>query len=274
MKTQLSLLLCSVVLSASASVANSQDLFPDKALEAAVRHEVFAKRYNEEPLTKEDVRTISQVHAKGKGIKSLEGLQYCVAVQEIDLEDNEIIDLKPIAGLKLIQSLNLAGNKISDIEPLKELERIQYLELSRNTVEEISALAKMTNMRSLYLSDNYIRRIGVVRSLPKVWTLYLARNPVKNFAPIGNLKWLSSLDLERTQVEDLSFLSPLTELKYVNLKNNRIATLEPLVKMANGDEQRRFSPFWKLYLKSNPLADEAEKQMEELSKLGARIKMD
>jgi hypothetical protein len=45
----------------------AQDLFPDKALEAAVRAEVFAKRYNQEPLTVDDVKTISQVVGKGKG---------------------------------------------------------------------------------------------------------------------------------------------------------------------------------------------------------------
>ena len=60
--------------------ALAQDLFPDKALEAAVRREVFEKRYNAEPLTLDDVKSISQVVAKGKGIKSLEGLQNCKAL--------------------------------------------------------------------------------------------------------------------------------------------------------------------------------------------------
>ncbi len=34
-----------------APLAAADDLFPDKGLEAAVRYEVFAKRYNQEPLT-------------------------------------------------------------------------------------------------------------------------------------------------------------------------------------------------------------------------------
>jgi internalin A len=257
---------------ATAQVAAAQDLFPDKALEAAVRKEVFAKRYNEEPLTKDDVKNISQVHAKGKGIKSLEGMQHCVAVQEIDFENNEIADLKPLAELKLIQSITLAGNKIESIEPLAALSRVQYLELSRNAVTDIYPLSNMSNMRALYLSNNKIEKLDVLKALPKVWTLYLAGNPVKDFSALGEMKWLSSLDLQNCGITDVSFLKGLTELKYVMLNDNKIKDLNVLVEMAKADSERRFAPFWHLYLAGNPLSDEAKAgQLDELKKLGARI---
>lgn len=250
-------------------------LFPDKGLESAVRAEVFAKRYNEEPLTKEDVKNISRVHGKGKKIKDLTGLEHCLAVQEIDLENNTVTDLSPLAELTMIQSINLAGNKIESIKPLAELKRVQYLELSRNQVKDIAALEKMTNMRSLYLSENQIEDISVVKNFPKVWTLYLAQNPVKDFEPIGQLKWLSSLDLQSCKVRNLKFLKPLTELKYVNLKDNKLKGIFPLVAMAKGDTERRFSPFWRIYLKGNPLdGEKTESQLSQLKELGARISME
>ncbi len=256
-------------------LASAQDLFPDKGLEAAVRREVFAKRYNEEPLTKDDVKNISQVKAKGKGIKSLEGMQHCVSVQEIDFENNEIVDLKPLAELKLIQSINLAGNKIENIEPLAALSRVQYLELSRNAVSDIYPLSNMSNMRSLYLSDNKIEKIDVVKALPKVWTLYLANNPVKDFSPIGEMKWLTSLDLKNCGVTDFGFLKNLTELNYVMAVDNKVKDLTPLVEMATADKERRFSPFWRLYLAGNPLEEKAKgEQIEALKKLGARIELE
>lgn len=253
----------------------AQDLFPDKGLEAAVRHEVFAKRYNTEALTKEDVKNISQVQAKGKAIKSLEGMQHCVSVQQIDFENNEIADLKPLSELKLIQSINLAGNKIESIEPLAGLSRVQYLELSRNSVSDIYPLSNMSNMRSLYLSENKIEKIDVIKALPKVWTLYLAANPIKDFAPIGEMKWLTSLDLKGCGVTDLSFLKPLTELNYLMLADNQIKDLGPLVEMANGDKENRFAPFWRIYLAGNPLEDKAKgEQVEALKKLNGRIDLE
>ncbi|MEZ6078143.1 MAG: leucine-rich repeat domain-containing protein [Pirellulaceae bacterium] len=180
-------IITSAILACLASLSAAEDLFPDKGLEAAVRYEVFAKRYNQEPLTADDVKNISKVEGKGKDIKSLQGLEHCVAVQLIDLENNAIADLAPLAGLKLLQSINLAHNQISSIEPLKELERVQYLQLTGNSVSDLAPLAKMKNMMSLYLSDNKIEDISVVSELPKVWSLYLAGNSIKNFDPISRL---------------------------------------------------------------------------------------
>ena len=119
-----------------------QPIFTDAALQEAVRREVFEKRYNDEPITKEDVANISRVVGKGKGIKSLEGLQHCTALMLIDLEDNEISDLQPIAELKRLQSVTLAGNQIKNIKPLENLTAMQLLDLSGNQVEDLSALKK------------------------------------------------------------------------------------------------------------------------------------
>ena len=35
--------------------------------------------------------------------------------------------------------------------------------------------------------------------------------------------------------------------------------------------QRRFAPFWKIYVKGNPLSDEAKQQLKVLEEMGARI---
>ncbi|MFO0064940.1 MAG: leucine-rich repeat domain-containing protein [Pirellulaceae bacterium] len=255
----------------------AQSVFPDKALEAAVRKEVFAKRFNEEPITADDVKNISQVVAKGKGITSLEGLQHCTAIMLIDLENNQIADLAALKELKQLQSVNLAGNQIESIEPMAGLTAMQYLELSRNKVKDIAPVKAMTNMRSLYLSDNQITTLEPVQEFKKIWTLYAARNPISDFAPVGQLKWLSSLDLQGCQIKDLSFLKPLTELRYLMLVDNQLADLGPLVEMCNADAQgdKRFAPFLKLYLHNNPLSDAAKnEQLAKLKEIGVRLNLD
>ena len=83
-------------------------IFPDKSLEKVVRRYVFAKRDNSEPLTADDVKNISTIEGKGKGIRDLRGLEQCKALQLLDLEDNDIADIDPIMDLKLLQSVNLA----------------------------------------------------------------------------------------------------------------------------------------------------------------------
>ena len=57
------------------------------------------------------------------------------------------------------------------------------------------------------------------------------------------------------------------------LNNNKIKDLAPLVEAAKKDfeGQKRFAPFWRLYVGDNPLSDEAKKQLEELKRYGKRV---
>jgi internalin A len=248
-------------------------IFPDKALEAAVRQEVFSKRHSEEPLTADDVKNISRVIGKGKKIASLEGLQHCKAVMEIDLENNAISDLGPLAELKLLQSVNLAGNQIVSIDALKNLVALQYLELSRNQVVELGPLAEMTNMRSLYLSDNQIASLEPLAKMKKLWTLYAARNPLKDVATLAELTWLESLDLQETGLTSVEPLRQLGELKRLMLRKNQLADLGPLVAACEADANgpRRFAPFLKLDVLENPLSETGTTQLKKLQEFGVRV---
>ncbi|WP_309732941.1 leucine-rich repeat domain-containing protein [Chamaesiphon sp. OTE_75_metabat_556] len=50
----------------------------------------------------------------------------------LDLIDNQIVDLKPLAGLNNLEILNLDGNKIADLKPLTKLNKLIFLQLSNN----------------------------------------------------------------------------------------------------------------------------------------------
>jgi internalin A len=91
---------------------------PDKNLEAAVRaalHEPKAE------LTDDKLATLSVLHAGGKDIRDLTGLEKCKNLAELRLSHNQVRDVRPLQGLPLLQSLDLAGNKIADVAPLATL---------------------------------------------------------------------------------------------------------------------------------------------------------
>lgn len=249
-------------------------LFPDPALEAAVRAEVFEKRYNDEPLTKQDVSKISRVVGRGKGIKDLEGLQHCGAVMLLDFADNKIHDLTPIAGLQRLQSVTLANNKVKNIEPLKELTSMQLLDLSGNEVTELKSLTAMSNLRTLYVADNQLKTLEPIAKLDKIWSLDAAGNQIESLQPISGLKWLSTLNVQRNKITDLKPLKPLNELNFVLISGNQIKNLAPLVQMCREDAEgpKRFAPYMKLYLGNNPLSQDAkEAQIPALESLGVKV---
>lgn len=249
-------------------------IFPDKNLEAAVRHYVFDKRHTEEPILAEDVATISTITARNKGIRDLTGLEHCRRLMLLELPDNEVSDLSPIADLELLQSLTLTNNQVGDIAPLSGLKRLQYVELSNNSVKDLSPIADLEAMNSAYLSGNEISDLSPVKNLAKLWTLDVADNEVTDVTPVGSLTRLSTLNLDGNSVADLKPLAPLTSLQRLSLRNNRVTDIGTLVDMAEKDiaGDSRFARYWTVSLQGNPLSEASRSEhVEALRKYSFRI---
>lgn len=263
-----------ILLALSCAVTASAQIFPDKNLEEAVRRYVFEKRNTEEPITAEDVATISTITARDKGIQDLTGLEHCKRLMLLELPGNKVSDLTPIAGLDLLQSLTLTDNEVEDISPLQGLKRLQYIELSGNRVSDISALEGLEAMNSAYLSGNQISDLTPVKGLSKLWTLDVAGNKVSDLGPVASLARLSSLILDDNAVQDVSPLTGLKSLQRLSLRNNQVADIAPLAEMADADvaADSRFARYWAVSLEGNPLSQEsAGKHLETLRKHSHRI---
>ena len=263
-----------LLLPAVLAAAQDQSIFPDKALEAVVRKSVFEKRNTNDPILAKDVERISTIKGSKAGIRNIEGLQHCRELRELNLSENEIEDVSPLAGLKYLQSLDLAKNKISSIEPLRDHKMLQFIELSHNQVSDLSPLENHETVVNLYLENNKVSDISVVATLPRLVSLYLDDNPVRDVSPLAKLKWLERVGLNRCQVEDVAPLTASIYWKYIFLEDNKIADLAPLVEMCKRDlaDRKRFAPFVRIYLNGNPLSEQGRAQLEELKALGIRLR--
>ncbi|MEZ5402022.1 MAG: leucine-rich repeat domain-containing protein [Bryobacteraceae bacterium] len=237
------------------ATAAQEPLFPDPELEALVRQSVFSKRDNKQPLTAEDVKSISTLTARGKAIKSLEGLEKCTALAMLEIFDGQVTDLTPIANLTNIQSLTFKNNRIADAAPLAGLTKLQYIDLSGNQIASAQPFSKLEALNSLFLSGNKIADAAPLAGLKRLWSLYLDGNHVKDVTALGGLKNLSSLDLRGNRITSVAALSGLNNLKYLMLDGNPLRDIAPLIAMAkkDGEGEKRFAPFWQVYLIGCPI---------------------
>lgn len=247
--------------------------FTDKALESAVRQQVFSKRETNSPITAADVANISTIHANSRGITNLAGLEHCKAIASIDLAGNRVSDLTPLTGLKQLQYLNLATNRIKDITALGTIPALQYIELSRNQVTNLAPLAACTNLASIYASDNELTSISDITSLPRLVSLYADGNHLKSIEGVDNLKGLSSVSFSRNEISDITPLTSLRAPHFFLLETNKIRDIAPLYSACTNDDagQRNFAPFLNLYLKGNPLSSESKKRLEQLREIGTKV---
>lgn len=157
---ELAYILDGKVATALASVSGPFEVtFPDPNLEAAIREAIDKPQG---PIYTSDLESLTTLgfFAEDRGISNITGLEYCINLQILDLWDNNITDLSPLAGLTKLRMLAVPGNNISDITPLAGLTNLEELYLARNNISDLSPLAGLTNLEWLSLWENNISDIS------------------------------------------------------------------------------------------------------------------
>jgi internalin A len=87
----------------------------------------------------------------------------------LDLSNSEISDLQPLTGLKNLEGIMLNENKIIDLKPLEELGNLQLLDLSNNQISDLKPLTTLSHLELLLLNSN---KISDIQPLAKITNLY------------------------------------------------------------------------------------------------------
>jgi internalin A len=272
MKPKGKLLVVAMLFSPWSPCLRGENLVPDKNLDAAIKANL---PHHKGDLTDKALNDLYRLDASHKGIGSLAGLEKCPNLMEVFLADNQIVDLKPLAGLKNIQSLTLSKNRIADLAPLRELTKLQYLDLSENQIADLGPLAGLTALSALYVSNNRLTDLVPVARLNGLASLSAAGNQIKDIGPVGKLTKLVTVDLHDNQIADITPLEKLHNISLLNLAKNRIVDLQPLVASCKADAAgaKRFAPYLRLYLGDNAILKDDEKkgQFDALKAAGVRL---
>ena len=156
--------------------------------------------------------------AESFNVSNLEGLQYAVNLERLELQLNtfrgssSIDDLSPLAGLENLTYLKVDKENLEDISFVANLTRLEELDLTplqSGRIEDISPLANLVNLERLYLSRNsFIRDISPLANLTELDILFLDGNAVRDVTPLEDLTDLDTLQLDVNEIADLS---PLLE---------------------------------------------------------------
>ena len=228
---------------------------PDLNLRAVIA-EALGKGPNA-PITVEDMQRLDRLDAPDKGIQDLTGLQFATNVTSLQLRDNKISDLSPIAGLINLVRLYFSRNRnIYDLSPLKNLTNLEHITFFETKVSDISPFAGLINLRSIHAWGHNISDLSPLANLtklesinfcggnisdftplvglPSLTELYLAGEKISDISPIAELTGLTRLDLARNQISDISPIAGLTNLKWLELgRNDHISDVSPLAGLTN-----------------------------------------
>ncbi|HUT56014.1 MAG TPA: leucine-rich repeat domain-containing protein [bacterium] len=183
----------SALLFCIASVNGEREVvFKDEHLQTQVKEQLNA------PLTPENLAAMTYLHAFD--VEHLEGIEFCVNLQDLNLSGGRISDLHPLGDLKSLRELNLSNNLILSVEPLSGLTALESLDLGLNLIRDLRPLAGLTKLRELALYGNRIFDLRPLAGMTQMRILDLSANPLFDLGPLSHLKNLESLALmqERT----------------------------------------------------------------------------
>ena len=188
-------------------------------------------------------------------ISSLEGIQYCKNLEDLEILNSDISDISPLASLTNLTILGLRNNKIVDIKPIERLTKLQTLALSYNKITDLSPIKDLSNIQNLFIGNNpipksnwafiktwtWLKQLGLdnmnlqdsditfLSNFSNLEILYVSDNQISDLSPLQNLIKLIGLYADNNQISDVLPLQKLTKLINLNLSYNNIADISSLV---------------------------------------------
>lgn len=107
-------------------------IIKDENLEEVIRNEINRP---EGELTPEDLSGITFLIAIDKQIKELDGLEYAVNLESLDIMRNRIEDITPLKHLENLSYLNFSFNQVAHISPLLELKSLRSVNVLGNPLD-------------------------------------------------------------------------------------------------------------------------------------------
>ncbi|XP_054905603.1 leucine-rich repeat-containing protein 23 [Poeciliopsis prolifica] len=188
-----------------------------------------------------------------RGLSDIVAISSYIHIRFLDLSNNYISDLSPLAPMTHLLWLKVDGNSVKSLQgqPLAEFTFLQWLSVASNQLEDLEGLVG-PSLETLILSGNSIQKVSGFENanfanlvslelranrlettsgfdLPNLRKLYLAQNFIKRLEGLEKLERLTTLHLRDNHLENLEGLcSEMKSLQYLNVRGNAIAEADAL----------------------------------------------
>ncbi|OPL12661.1 MAG: hypothetical protein AVO34_06910 [Firmicutes bacterium ML8_F2] len=184
-------------------------------------------------VLRSSIEKITSLEGADEGITSLEGIQHCKNLEELDLRNNLIADLSPLSSLPRLSSLNLGNNRIESIDSLRLLpsKALKTLFLDNNNIKDISPLKHFASIQALNIANNEIEDLSSLY-YTEIDQLWCSGNPLSNAEEYWNRG-------KRPQKSDLCRFFPVFSDEMVQAKKDihpKVATQLRSVKKGDRTE--------------------------------------
>uniref|UniRef100_H3BH59 Leucine rich repeat containing 9 n=1 Tax=Latimeria chalumnae TaxID=7897 RepID=H3BH59_LATCH len=149
-------------------------------------------------------------------LTKIEGLEYCIHLEELSLDGNNITKLEGISKLTKLSWLSINNNQLTSLDGkvLEKLPHLHYLSAENNKITSFLGLQKVHSLIELYIGNNQAssnRDIHYLKNLRNLVLLDLYGNPLvekqDNYRlfvifHLPSLKALDGIAVELSEIEN------------------------------------------------------------------------
>lgn len=203
-------------------------------------------------------------------IELCDAIKQCNELEELNLANNRISCIEPLAAIVSLKHLNIKGNNITHIAPLARIESLTTLNLEGNQIVDVSSLSA-TSIESVNLSNNKIKTLKFVQENKSIKNLEIAKNEIDDLSPVNKNSTLIFLNAAFNKITNVACIQDNTTLETLYLQGNPIADVTPLFKNIVLHELNAYSRALKTSSESIELFQNRNRQLREQSNPIVRI---
>lgn len=104
-----------------------------------------------------DLELVKRLDLSGRSLSSIQGIEACINLVELNISQNQISDLSPVCALENLQRLDASNNCVRSLPPaLGSLSEVTHLRLESNVIssmDELRVLSSLGKLRNLYFQN-------------------------------------------------------------------------------------------------------------------------
>ncbi|CAL6006724.1 Conserved_hypothetical protein [Hexamita inflata] len=149
-------------------------------------------------------------------------LSFFTNLTSMDVSDNAIHDIQPLAELKQLRQLIINSNYIDDITSISQLTNLIELNMSKNLINNISHLKNLHQLIDLDISDNQVDNVDSLEKLLQLQFLNVRENEIKNISVFSKLIKLQTLNIDLNNIDDISVVKWMKNLEQIDFSENSL----------------------------------------------------
>ena len=158
-------------------------------------------------------------------ISTVSGLETAQGLTYLNLGNNTIRNLEPLAYLMKLQEIDLQHNALTSLTSLSGLTELQRLDVSYNSLTSVTPIATCTKLTKLLATNNAIASLSGIDNLPALEHLSVNHNDLTDISTAASRTTLKELHIANNDIEDISSLSALVNLEVLDFSYNTVAKL-------------------------------------------------